>query len=65
MFSPVGDNDSPMMVENWGGKPGNVGGPSKTVTHHILQQNMLYCRTGNFRVFKFSRISDFGTFHEI
>ena len=26
---------------------------------------MIYCRSGNFRVFNFSRISDFGTFHEV
>ena len=25
----------------------------------------VYCRSGNFRVFTFSQISDFGTFHEV
>ena len=24
-----------------------------------------YCRSGHFRAFKFLRISDFGTFHEV
>ena len=24
-----------------------------------------YCGSGNYRVFEFSRISDFGTFHEV
>ena len=24
-----------------------------------------YCRSGNFRVFKFSQISDFETFHKV
>ena len=26
---------------------------------------IVYCRFGNFRVFKISRISDCGTFHEV
>ena len=31
--------------------------------HNTVSQ--IYCRSGNFRVFKFSQISDFGTFHEV
>ena len=31
---------------------------------YFLTEHLTYCRSGNFRVFKFSRISDFGTFHE-
>ena len=26
---------------------------------------IIYCRSGNFRVLKFPRISDFGPFHEV
>ena len=28
-------------------------------------ENFNYCRSGNFRVFKFSRISEFGTFQAV
>ena len=28
-------------------------------------RNMRYCISGNFRVFKYSRISDFGNIHEV
>ena len=32
----------------------------------IEDENILvYCSSGNFRVFKYSRIIDFGTFHEV
>ena len=34
-----------------------------TVT--IIQRNYKFCRSGNFRLFRFSRICDFGTLHEV
>ena len=38
------------------------------VTIKMLQERyifIIYCRSGNFRVLKFPRISDFGPFHEV
>ena len=35
---------------------------------HVFNPSMdisLYCRPGNFRVFKFSRITDFGNYHVV
>ena len=34
-----------------------------SLNHWIFEK--LYCRSGNFGVFKFSRISDLGAFHEV
>ena len=46
---------------------------NRTISYDIFQTSFLICYdflhtvdlSGNFRVFKLSRISDFGTFHEV
>ena len=38
---------------------------SKTNYFNDEYRWVIYCKSGNFRMFKFSRISDFGTFHEV
>ena len=37
----------------------------RSETQRARKAQYEYCGSGNYRVFEFSRISDFGTFHEV
>ena len=34
-------------------------------SERVTRESRLYCRSGHFRAFRFSRICDFGTFREV
>ena len=53
-------------------EPGQLGIATANTNFHerkvpnlIKFPSVIYCTSGNFRVFEFSRISDFATFHEV